>query len=120
MDPTHRILVEHSCYAMSAAQERLGGAGSDHGGGDHAAAQSMKTLRGATSVYVGCMWSEYDQFLASNLGVNLGPSVSTGTGISFMAGRVSYTLDLKVGGRGLTHTQSSSVSLYSISALNNF
>jgi 3-oxoacyl-(acyl-carrier-protein) synthase len=106
MDPTHRILVEHSCYAMAAAQPRLVGEGAAAAAAtaDTATAptltrtaQSVQTqwLRGATSAYVGCMWSEYDSFLGSNLGVDLGPSVSTGTGISFLAGRVSYTLDLK-------------------------
>jgi len=102
MDPTHRILVEHSCYAMSVAQARMIGEGAATTTTDTVATPTTRTaqitqrlLRSTTSVYVGCMWSEYDRFLVSNLGVDLGASVSIGTGNSFMAGRVSYTLDLK-------------------------
>jgi len=90
MDPQHRVLVEHCFHAMAVAPPRLVGGRGGTGGGA-AAAEVVSALHGAggTSVFAGCMWSEYAEVLSVNLGVDLGAGVSTGTGVSFMAGRVS-------------------------------
>ena len=84
MDPSHRLVVLHA--AAASVDARLD-------------AKLDAKLDGAfTSVYVGCMWGgEWSDHLATNAGVSDAPSAaaSTGSGLSFMAGRVAFTLDFR-------------------------
>ena len=84
MDPSHRLVVLHA--AAASVDARLD-------------AKLDAKLDGAfTSVYVGCMWGgEWSDHLATNAGVSDAPSAaaSTGSGLSFMAGRVAFTLNLR-------------------------
>jgi len=80
MDPTHRLLVE-SC-ARSTLDSRFDPA-------------PVSRYQETTSIFVGCMWSEYADFSVKHLGTCPNPRTGTGVGMCFLAGRVSYTLDLK-------------------------
>ena len=84
MDPSHRLVVLHA--AAASVDARLD-------------AKLDAKLDGAfTSVYVGCMWGgEWSDHLAKNAGVSDAPSAaaSRGSGLSFMAGRVAFTLNLR-------------------------
>ena len=80
MDPSHRLVVLHAAAATVDARidARIDGS--------------------FTSVYVGCMWGgEWSDHLETNAGVSdaLGAAASTGSGLSFMAGRVAFTLDFR-------------------------
>ena len=77
MDPQNRILLEQSFAALSEAQSQTG---------------SLVETR--TGVYVGCMYQEFTQ-LQYNLGYGISPAIATGNGISYLVGRVSYTLGLQ-------------------------
>ena len=73
MDPQQRVLLEETVRAF------------------HSAGHSMGQLIGSdTGVYVGCIWLEYDQMLAT-AGIPAGAFTVTGNGLAFMSGRVSYS-----------------------------
>lgn len=48
------------------------------------------TSSSSTGVYIGTVWEEY-QILLDRLNVSATANVLTGSGMSFMIGRVSYT-----------------------------
>jgi len=74
MDPQQRALLEETVRAFHSAGHT-----------------NMGALTGSdTGVYVGCIWLEYDQILAT-AGIPAGAFTVTGNGLAFMSGRVSYT-----------------------------
>ena len=88
IDPQCRLLLEHSATVLRTdlARQRTAGAG----------------------VYVGSVWTEY-LVLQEALGAPATPAALTGSGLNFLAGRVSYVLGLQGefnncfwGGRGLS------------------
>ncbi|KAK9803996.1 hypothetical protein WJX72_011444 [[Myrmecia] bisecta] len=89
MDPQGRILLEQTCLALQDASARLD-----------------QATEAATGVYVGVMHMEYIQYM-TGLGVTVTPNVSTGNGMDFLVGRVSYTFGL-TGPCISTHTACSS------------
>ena len=52
--------------------------------------------RRPAGVYVGCMYQEYPGLLAE-AGMKLSAAAATGSSLSFMVGRVSYTFGLQGG-----------------------
>lgn len=54
----------------------------------------------STGTYVGCVWSEYPALLDSQR-LQTSPAYLTGSGLSFLAGRVSYTFGFQGEGLGL-------------------
>jgi acyl transferase domain-containing protein len=64
--------------------------------------------REAAGVYVGCVWQEYPAALER---ARVAPSVAvlTGSGLNFMAGRVSYTFGLQGACELAVHARSSVV-----------
>ncbi len=50
----------------------------------------VRRLTADVGVFVGCIWSEYQDLLAAHRAAG-GAQVVTGNGLAFMAGRVSYT-----------------------------
>jgi acyl transferase domain-containing protein len=73
MDPQQRILLEETAAAF------------------HASEHALSALSGSSvGVYVGCIWLEYGELLAT-AGVPAGAYMVTGNGLAFMSGRVSYT-----------------------------
>ncbi len=72
MDPQSRILLEQTHQAMIDGTQRIGLA-----------------VPAQTGVYVGVMHMEYLQYLSS-MGVRITPNVTTGNGMDFLIGRVSY------------------------------
>lgn len=89
MDPQGRHLLEQTHLALMDASGRIG----HHPGPD-------------TGVYVGVMHMEFIQYLASN-GLKITPNITTGNGLDFLIGRVSYTFGL-TGPCLSTHTACSS------------
>ena len=89
MDPQGRMLLEQHHLALQDAQ-RCSGAPSPLD----------------TGVYVGVMHMEFIQYLAGN-GARVTPAVTTGNGMDFLIGRVSYTFGL-TGPCLSTHTACSS------------
>lgn len=76
MDPQSRILLEQTHQAMLDNNQRMGSPVPAH-----------------TGVYVGVMHMEFLQYLSS-LGLPISPNVTTGNGMDFLIGRVSYTFGL--------------------------
>eukprot|EP00887_Chlorella_sp_A99_P003342 scaffold26.g3342.t1 len=76
MDPQGRVLLEQAHLALTDAAGRLG-----------------RRVGHDTGVYVGVMHIEFVQYLAS-LGTRLTPPVVTGSGMEYLAGRLSYSFDL--------------------------
>jgi len=90
MDPQGRILLEQTHLALQNAEF----------------GSSETAIPTDTGVYVGVMHMEYIQYLAGN-GARVTPAVTTGNGMDFLIGRVSYTFGL-TGPCLSTHTACSS------------
>lgn len=88
MDPQGRLLLEQMRQAVSDVGLRQG------------------TLSNQVGVYVGVMHMEFIQYLASR-GMRVTPAVTTGNGMDFLIGRVSYTFGF-TGPCLSTHTACSS------------
>lgn len=89
MDPQGRMLLEQTHLAFKNAEF-----------------SSKSAIPTDTGVYVGVMHMEYIQYLAGN-GARVTPAVTTGNGMDFLIGRVSYTFGL-TGPCLSTHTACSS------------
>jgi acyl transferase domain-containing protein/NADPH:quinone reductase-like Zn-dependent oxidoreductase/acyl carrier protein/NAD(P)-dependent dehydrogenase (short-subunit alcohol dehydrogenase family) len=89
MDPQGRMLLEQTHLALQNAEF-----------------STKTTIPNDTGVYVGVMHMEYIQYLAGN-GARVTPAVTTGNGMDFLIGRVSYTFGL-TGPCLSTHTACSS------------
>lgn len=76
MDPQSRILLEQTHLAIADATLRVG-----------------SPVPSDTGVYVGVMHMEFLQYLSS-MGVAITPHVTTGNGMDFLIGRVSYMFGL--------------------------
>lgn len=76
MDPQSRILLEQTRQAMVNGTQQTGAPIPVH-----------------TGVYVGVMHMEFLQYLAS-MGVPVTPNVTTGNGMDFLIGRISYMFGL--------------------------
>ena len=81
IDPTHRLLTEHAMTALI--------------GGEKYSQAIFPSCSDTISVYVGCMWQEYEHVVTNVLSIDLGPALTTGSSLSFLAGRVSFTLNLR-------------------------
>lgn len=89
MDPQGRMLLEQTHLALQNAERGTGA-----------------PIPNDTGVYVGVMHMEYIQYLAGN-GARVTPAVTTGNGMDFLVGRISYTFGL-TGPCLSTHTACSS------------
>jgi Beta-ketoacyl synthase, N-terminal domain len=82
MDPQTRALMEEAAKVLL----DTGGEG------------SLSKADSKSGVYVGCMYQEYSGLMMAH-GHTVTAALSTGNGISFMAGRMSYTFGLQVRSR---------------------
>jgi acyl transferase domain-containing protein len=78
MDPQTRVMLEEVVLVASEVEAETGAWLSD-----------------TTGVYIGCMYQEYVMLMVG-CGHKISPGLCTGSGLSYLVGRVSYTFGFQV------------------------